>query len=197
MHREIMTYREARKDFQVGDCITWEGEGGISAGIEFFTGHKTTHISTLLSQVREARNRWLIMEAWEGGHGLLSGEVGDNFLSRKMQGYHGRCVWRPLHPLLDSYREAIAGRLWSYMGVGYDYKGLVRQVGGRVLVDRKAMFCSELAQVCYREGIPREVLANMPWNTSMRLLVDCRQAMQPGDFADLPLFVREVEIKEG
>lgn len=197
MKREMMPYSEARKDFQVGDCITWEGEGGISAGIEFFTGHKTTHVSVLLMEVRQTP-RWLIMEAWEGGHGFLSGEVGDNFLSKKMQGYNGRCVWRPLHPALDDYREAIADRLWSYMGVGYDYKGLVRQVGGRVLVDRKAMFCSELAQVCYREGIPREALANLPWTDEMRLLVDCRQAMQPGDFEDLPLFVREVELsKEG
>ena len=178
----------------MGDCITWEGESALSGGIELFTGRKSTHVSVLLRQVREYRNRWLIMEAWEGGHGLLSGEVADNFLSKKVLGYDGKCVWRPLLPALDPYREAIVARLWSYKGRRYDYRSVVRQVGGRVLVDRKAMFCSELAQICYREGIPREVLANLPWTMEMRLLVDCRVAMQPGDFEGLPLFSREVEL---
>lgn len=195
--REILSYSEAREDFRVADCITWEGESALSSGIELFTGHKTTHISVLLQQIRQAQNRWLIMEAWEGGHGVLSGHVGDNFLSKKIREYNGRCVWRPLHPNIEPYREAIAERLWSYKGIPYDYRCLVKQVGGRVLVDRKAMFCSELAQICYREGIPREVLANFPWTLEMRILVNCRVAMQPGDFEGLPLCVREVELTEG
>lgn len=197
MMREILSYSEARTQFGAGDCITWEGESALSSGIELVTGHKTTHISVLLKQIREAQNRWLIMEAWEGGHGFLSGEVGDNFLSKKIREYNGKAVWRPLHPTLDDYRDAIAGRLWEYKGLKYDYRSLVRQVGGRVLVGREAMFCSELAQICYREGIPREVLAVMPWTVEMRLLVDCRVAMQPGDFEELPLFYREVELQEG
>jgi hypothetical protein len=38
------------------------------------------------------------------------------------------------------------------------------------------------------------VLACLPWTWEMRILVDCRIAMQPRDYDELPLFWREVEL---
>jgi hypothetical protein len=193
MKRELLPYAEARKDFLPGDCVTWEGSSLLSRLIGIFTKSKTTHISLLLMEVREVE-RWLIMEAWEGGSGYLSGNVGNNFLSQKIEEYKGKAVWRPLISMLDPFRSEIVKSLWTYKDIKYDYKSLLRQAIRRVGVCKKALFCSELAQVVYRESIPTEILNGMPHNKEMKMLLENRKAMQPRDFDCLPLFSREIEL---
>lgn len=166
----------------------------MSAGIRFFTDARTTHISMLLMEVRAREPRWLIMEAWEGGHGWFSGEVGDNFLSKKLREYEGRCYWHDLAPALDPYREAIVAELWELMGTPYDYRSLVAQVAGPVEVDAGALFCSETAQLVLHRAIPRHVLACFPWTDEMRMVVYCNPAMQPKHFENLPILMPGLQI---
>jgi hypothetical protein len=184
----VIPYAEARKDFQPGDPILWEGESLLSEGISAFTGGaRTTHVSMLLDDIQAGELRWLIMEAYEGGHGILSGHVGDNFLSARAREYDGAVVWYPLLSSLDEYRPRIVEELWRLKGLPYDYWALPSQIAGRVEVDMKALFCSEAAQVALHRAIPREVLVNFPMTAEMWMLVNLRPAMQPRDFENLPI----------
>ena len=185
--RQIMPYAEARKGFKPGDPVLWEGDGLISKGISLVTGSRTTHVSMLLDEIRAGDLRWLIMEAYEGGHGIMSGHVGDNFLSARAREYGGAVVWYPLLSSLDDYRPRIVEELWKLKDIPYDYEDLVSQIAGRVEVGADALFCSEAAQVALHRAIPREVLVNFPMTPEMWMLVNLRPAMQPRDFENLPI----------
>lgn len=185
---ESVAYYDARPNFRPGDLLGWQGAAGISAPIAFLTGSRTTHISMLLGEIQASELRWLIMEAYEGGHGIASGCVNDNYLSDKLRGYQGRCVWYPLNPELEAYRDPICRILWDQKGKPYDYWTLFGNALGRRDLDPEAFICSELAQYALRQGIPRQVLANYPMSEEMELLFECEIAMVPGDFERLPIF---------
>lgn len=191
---DTIPYLQAREQFRPGDVLCWQGKGTLSAGITYFTGSETTHISGLLTRVMVDRPRWLIMEAYEGGHGFLSGHVGDNFLSVKLAEYNGRCIWRPLEDALEPYRSEIARRLWEIKGKGYDYMSLVLNAFDRVELDDTDFFCSEAMQWALSRAIPREALANFPMTDSMQILFDCKLAMVPGDYDDLPILKAGKEL---
>jgi hypothetical protein len=70
-------------------------------------------------------------------------------LSRKLEHKKGQAWWFPLKDEWNDKRQLIGERALSYVGVPYDYKGLVRFLFGTVSADVDALYCSELVAVAY------------------------------------------------
>lgn len=209
MEHEKVNYYDVRDRFRVGDIEQWQGAGALSGAISSITGSPSTHISMTLMRIVHSHNRWVIMEADEGaGNGILSAEVDTMFLSEKIAGsdrikpYNGKCIWRPLIPELDRYRDAIAQAMWDCKGIAYDYSDMVLNITGRRPFSIDDLYCSEMAQFVLNKGIPEPVLweimercTDYREKEAMLFLIELKWGMVPGDFDYLPLLGPGKELR--
>lgn len=157
-------YNNIKDGMKTGDILQWHSYSAVGKIIRWKTKQKDederevpNHSSMIirLSEWEEERRRYHT-EAMERG-------VYPNLLSRRLEEFKGRVWWLPLKDEWDSKREEIGLRLTDVWGIPYDYQSLVWQLLGKVSVDVRRLFCSEVidfalfGKINKKASNPREV----------------------------------------
>ena len=141
---DLTLYRDVADEMKTGDLLLFQTGGIIGKAIQCYTKSPYSH-SALVIRLAEyeglERHRYTT-EAVAMGVVLT-------LLSRKLEHKKGHCWWFPLKDEWDDKRQLIGERALSFVGVPYDYKGLVRFLFGTVSADVNALYCSELVAVAY------------------------------------------------
>ena len=142
----INNYDLIKEDMKTGDILQWQSYSIVGSLIRWRTKDKDVskedtpnHSSMIirLSEYEGLERRRFHTEAMERG-------VYPNLLSVRLKGYKGKVWWLPLKEDWDGKREEIGMRLTECWGKEYDYKSLVWQLIGKVNIDVRKMFCSEV-----------------------------------------------------
>ena len=141
--KDLFLYNAVKNDLRTGDLILWQAHNVIGRIIQLFTRSSISHASLVirLAEYEGTERRRFTTEAVGSGVMLT-------LLSRKLE--HGTVVW--WYPLLDSWndrRQEIGEKALSYIGVPYDFKSIFKFLFTEISADAKAIFCSELAFICY------------------------------------------------
>lgn len=152
----VYTYSTIRPLLTTGSVILWKGNGVIPWLIRRWSEYSHASLVIRLNNHDELKDRVWLVEALEGGLEL-------RLLSERMYGYNGRTF--AMVNDLDTHQQAIVREFAMEQcgkGVRYDYRGLFRNIFGRVSQDADKFFCSEfvcaalrLAQGCSRPNAPR------------------------------------------
>ena len=141
---ELNKYNLVRDQMRTGDLLQWRSNSLLGKLIRWKTGAKVNH-SSLVIRMKEyegLERRVFTTEALE--HGIIL-----NLLSKRLQDHAGSVWWYPLKVYMNEKRQSIGEEAFRYMGIGYDYLSLFKQIIGKVNVDAKKLFCSEYVYLCY------------------------------------------------
>jgi len=187
---KTIPYKEARKDFQPGDCLGWCGTDIVSRAIGAITKSEVTHVSVIIRQIEHDQVRWQQIEA--GGEDVLFVRVGLNYVSERLKAYNGDVIWYKLHPDLEEYRPDIVTELLVQVGTGYDYTALVKSLFGRPPVSKDQFICSELAEWGYKTMPLRAFQKHPEWfaDEEFRVFISDRMSW-PSDIVGLPLLLEQ------
>ena len=79
----------------------------------------------------------------------VAGGVGPRYLSRVLEHYPGKVWWYPLKKEFHPFRQEIGMAATELFGIGYDFKGIVKNVLSRVSLNLSRLWCSEYVQAVY------------------------------------------------
>jgi len=161
-------YYRHRENMKTGDLIEIRSHSLIGCAIRKVTGKYVNHTALVIRLSRYDQDRVFILEALE--HGIVL-----NLLARRLAELAGRAFWLPLKPEWDDNRAAIGRAGLNYVGIGYDFSGVLRQMFARVSADARRLFCSEYAYLAL-------LAAGLP--------VKRKKSPQPGDMYSLGVFDR-------
>jgi len=186
---ESTLYIKNRIKIGTGDAIQWKSNSILGWCIRLFAkaskdkrklpGYNVNHTSLAITFAEYDQDRRYTTEALEHGIDL-------NMLSRRLQEYKGEVYLLPLRLRYNHCRRDIGKVALSHMGIGYDYKAIMRQTHSRVRPDRKRLFCSEHYFVAVRAGFVMN---------GMEDLNDITKAPRPCDIPDLGIFSNPIKIK--
>jgi hypothetical protein len=130
---------------RTGDLIEWKGNSLISKAIMQVTGNNVSHSSmVVLSKITEEdEERRYIIEAVRYG-------VCWNYLSDVLNHYDGTAYWYQLKPEYDHLRSSMGSWLWNEYRCDkhYDFGGIIKRYFGKVSLDARRWFCSEICEAC-------------------------------------------------
>jgi len=171
----LTIYNCLAPQMDTGDLIEWRSKSAIGAAIRFFTGENVNHSSLVVRLPYDGCSRRFVVEAI--GSGLEF-----RLLSNQIERYHGAAWWyslkkEPKKPL-DKMGEWALTEVSK--GIKYDFADLIKQAFGRVSLDAKRWFCSEVVDACYIEhGI---------------IQPDPDGARRPGEFSNLGIFESKARL---
>jgi hypothetical protein len=169
---DLCTYDSVKKDMKSGDALLYKSRSLLGWLIRLFSkdfNHAGLVVQLDMYQGQECR-RWTL-EALQ--HGVVL-----NFLSRRLQEVDGECWWYPLKEEYNGQREKVGEYALAQSGQPYDYDSLFKNILGRVSVNARELFCSELAFLSWRfAGI---VIGEV--------------APRPGDIPKLNIFKEPIRI---
>ena len=176
---QFKVYYSWRPYLWTGDLLEWQSNTVLGCIIRMFTGKDVNHTGLVIRYMNFDTERVYTLEALAKG-------FYPNLLSKRLARYKGRLYWLQLLPSLDEYRPVIAREAMKYIGTGYDFSSLIKQVLVKVKVSPEFLFCSEGAYISYRDAkVPFK-----PYNPNM----DLSQAPQPGNFKKLGIFKERIRI---
>jgi len=144
----INIYNEIKEEMRTGDILQWQSYSIIGSLIRWKTKvndvskeDMPNHSSMIirLSEWEGLERRRYHTEAMERG-------VYPNILSNRISNFQGKIWWLPLKEEWNEKREEIGMRLIECWGKEYDYKSLAWQLIGKVSIDVRKMFCSEVVK---------------------------------------------------
>jgi len=135
----IDRYEECKDAMRTGDILLWRSNSLLGAIIRMKTGGDENHASMIirLQEYEGREQRRYHTEAMENG-------VCPNLLSARVKGFDGKVWWLPLKDEYEGRRAEIGARLTEVWGKPYDYGSLFWQLVGKVSVETRRMFCSEV-----------------------------------------------------
>lgn len=165
-------YRFYRPQIWTGDLIEFRSRTLLGAAIRWVTKKPVNHTSQVMRYTNFDTHRVYILEALAKG-------VYPNFLSRRIKDFKGEIYWLPLKSEYDPLRAAVAREAHKYIGIGYDYRSLLKQAVSRVSSEASRFFCSEY---CYQTAVD----AGLP--------VEAEHAPWPGEFGAFDIYHAAVRI---
>jgi hypothetical protein len=167
--RDLSQYDGLRNLIKTGDLVEFASNGIIGRAIMAVTHKKVSHSALVVRLPYANSERRYIIEAVRTG-------LEFQLLSDVLQHYDGKVIWYGLKAKYDDRRDIIGE--WAFQELsqhkGYDFGGVVAQLWGRVSLDAKKYFCSELIDDAYIScGI---------------ITPDPKGARRPGDFVPLSIF---------
>jgi hypothetical protein len=138
--KDLSLYNSIRPYIKTGDFLSWDSDTPLGGTIQAFTGSDDNHGCLVDRLTGLAGDRILSLEA-------LGGPFRPYYLSLRLQEYKGRVWWYPLCNEWDTenIRREIEARMWSHVGIGYDYPALFENAIRKVKADPKLLFCYEEA----------------------------------------------------
>jgi hypothetical protein len=173
--RDLSQYDNLRPLIKTGDLVEFASNGLIGKGIMAVTGKNVSHSSIVIRLPYEGSPRRYIIEAVADG-------LSFHLLSDVLQKYDGRVIWYGLRPEYDCKRDGIGEWLFNELSQGksYDFSGVIAQLFGRVSMDGRRWFCSEIVDSAYiNAGI---------------LNPDPAGARRPGEFVPLGIFSSQAHL---
>lgn len=169
---DLTIYDSVKRDMKAGDCLLYRSKTLLGWLIRIFSpiyNHAGLIIPIDAYQGQECR-RWTL-EALEHGVTL-------NYLSRRLEEAEADVWWYALKEEYDDRRAKVCEWALAQAGQPYDYDSLFKNILGRVSINARELFCSELAFMAWRfAGI-----------------VDGEVAPRPGDIPKLNIFKDPVRI---
>lgn len=147
----LAPYEVVKDLFRTGDVIEYHGFDAPGPEIRFRTGYDVNH-SELVVVMKSPYTG--VMRRYT--HAALSPGFMPTYLSNTLANYNGIAYWYPIRDEFVKDIPDIEARAFEYLGVGYDYTGLVKNLFGRTPIEKGLMFCSEACQVCWdlvQEGV--------------------------------------------
>jgi hypothetical protein len=173
--RDLSQYDGLRQLIKTGDLIEFASKGLVGRSIMSVTGKSVSHSSLVVRLPYSGSQRRYIIEAIRTG-------VEFQLLSDVLQHYDGRVIWYGLKKEYDCNRDGIGE--WAFCELAkhkkYDFGGVAAQLWGRVSLDSRKYFCSEIIDAAYIEaGIIKP---------------DPAGARRPGDFTPLGIFGSQAHL---
>ena len=139
---DISFYTSISDQMGSGDVIEFQGYDELGKLIRAKTGFDTNHsglVIVMQSPYTMIKRRYI--------HEAMADGVVTDYLSVVLRKYNGIAFWSALDDEYKTEIPAIEGRAFQYIGVPYDFAGLVRQLFGHAAVETEKMFCSEYVYV--------------------------------------------------
>jgi hypothetical protein len=173
--RDLSQYDGLRNLIKTGDLVEFASNGFVGRTIMAVTGKGVSHSSLVVRMPSEGNPRRYVIEAVRTG-------VEFRLLSDILQHYNGSVIWYGLKKEYDDKRNVVGE--WAFNELAqkkdYDFIGVIAQLGGRVSLDAKRYFCSELIDLAYQEaGIIKP---------------DPNGARRPGEFVPLGIFSSQAHL---
>ena len=173
--RDLSQYDGLRPLIKTGDLVEFASNGIIGQTIMKVTGKPVSHSALVVRLPYKNSPRRYIIEAIRTG-------VEFQLLSDVLQKYDGAAIWYGLRKEYDDRRDGIGE--WALNELSqhkaYDFGGVVAQLWGRVSLDSKKYYCSEIVDAAYIEaGI---------------LQPDPKGARRPGDFVPMGIFGSQAHL---
>ena len=173
--RDLSQYDGLRNLIKTGDLVEFSSNGIIGKTIMWKTGRQVSHCSIVIRLPYKDSPRRFIVEAIRTG-------VEFQLLSDVLQHYDGKAIWYGLKPEHDDRRDAVGE--WTFGELSqhktYDFGGVISQLWGRVNLDTRKYYCSELIDAAYIEaGIIKP---------------DPKGVRVPGDFVPLGIFSSQAHL---
>jgi uncharacterized protein YycO len=175
MMRDLSQYDGLRNLIKTGDLVEFASNGIIGRSIMAFTRKNVSHCSLVIRLPYQNSERRYIIEAIRTG-------VEFQLLSDVLQHYDGKVIWHGLKKEYDCKRDGIGE--WAFNELAqhksYDFGGVIAQLWGRVSLDSRKYYCSELIDAAYQAvGIIKP---------------DPKGARVPGDFVPLGIFDSQAHL---
>lgn len=175
--RDLSQYDGLRPLIKTGDLVEFASNGIIGQSIMRVTGKPVSHSALVVRLPYNNSPRRYIIEAIRTG-------VEFQLLSDVLQHYDGKVIWYSLRKEYEDKRDGIGE--WAFNELSqhkkYDFGGVVAQLWGRVSLDSRKYFCSEIVDAAYIEaGI---------------LQPDPKGARRPGEFTPLNIFECQAHLWE-
>jgi len=187
---DLGLYEEARPTIRNGDIVNWQVDSLVGSIIRLFD--VDSHTSLVAVQDYEGMtDRVCIVEARK--------KTEFNRLSKRLENTHGRAYLLRLKSHWNPIRPYICGWCVEQIGTVYDYAGLFGNLFGRVSMDAKNFFCSELAWFACRKGAFRYAArVELPELVAQDIIAVSKmlknKAPRPGDFRRMPMYEKPVRI---
>ena len=141
---DISAYDAIKDQMNTGDIIEFQGTSIISKEIRARTGFDTNHsaLVVVMKSPYTGLTRRYMYEAVNDG-------VDPNYLSVVLSKYDGVAFWYPMRNENVPRIPEVEERAFQYLGVAYDYKGLITNLFGHGHINTHALFCSEFVQLCW------------------------------------------------
>jgi len=187
----LTLYNDARPQIKNGDIVNWQMDSPVGRIIRLFTEDSHTSLVTLQDYAGMA-DRIFVVES--------RAKTELNLLSNRLAGAHGKAYLLRLKPHWDPVRPYIAGWVCEQVGNRYDFKGLFGNLFGRVSMDARNFFCSELGWFGTRQGAGRCASCTGGLGKEVKEDIDKTEellkgrAPRPGDFRRMPMYAAPVRI---
>ena len=173
--RDLSQYDGLRTLIKTGDLVEFASNGIIGKSIMAVTHKGVSHSSLVVRLPYKDSPRRYIIEAIRTG-------VEFQLLSDVLKHYDGKVIWYGLRKEYDDKRDGIGE--WAFNELAkhkkYDFGGVIAQLWGRVSLDSRKYYCSELIDAAYIEaGIIKP---------------DPKGARVPGDFVPLGIFGSQAHL---
>ncbi len=151
--KDLTLYNAVRGHIKTGDFLAWHSDTPLGISIRTVTGADDNHGCLVDRLTGLAGDRILSLEA-------LGGPFRPYYLSLRLSEFDGKVWWYPLCAEWDTpeIRREIEIRMWSHVGIGYDYPSLFVNAIRKVKADEKLLFCYEEAFISL--GFSGEVPVN-------------------------------------
>jgi hypothetical protein len=173
--RDLSQYDGLRPLINTGDLVEFASNGIIGKSIMAVTGKDVSHCSLVVRLPYKDSPRRYIIEAIRTG-------VEFQLLSDVLQHYDGKAIWHGLKKEYDCKRDDIGE--WAFNELSqhksYDFGGVIGQLWGKVSIDSKRYYCSELIDAAY-------IAAGI-------IQPDPKGARVPGDFVPLGIFDSQAHL---
>lgn len=173
--RDLSQYDGLRTLIKTGDLVEFASKGLIGRSIMAVTGKPVSHSALVVRLPYEGSPRRYIIEAIRTG-------VEFQLLSTVLQHYDGKAIWYGLKKEYESKRNDIGE--WAFNELAqhkqYDFGGVVAQLWGRVSLDSRKYYCSEIIDTAYIEA--------------SIIKPDPAGARRPGDFVPLGIFDSQAHL---
>jgi hypothetical protein len=173
--RDLSQYDGFRNLIKTADLIEFSSNGVIGQTIMAVTGRNVSHSSMVVRLPYQNSPRRYIVEAVRTGPEF-------RLISDVLQHYNGDVIWYGLKAEYDSKRDAIGEWLFDELAQhkGYDFQNVLMQLFGRVSLDAKRLYCTELCEIPYiKYGI---------------IQPDPKGARRPGDLPTLGIFDSQAHL---
>jgi len=150
----LTLYESIRPTIRTGDAILWQSNSIVGKIIQTFCHSPYNHVALVMRATQDGEERMLILEALENG-------IVPNSLSYRLSDQKGHAWLFPLHPDFDQIRPRMGSWAWKKVGTKYDFKGLFKNILGRVSSDARRMFCSEYWWLALKDSIQNTAIKSI------------------------------------
>jgi hypothetical protein len=169
---DLTIYQKYRDQLKTGDALLYRGHSIVDWLIlKFSKDWNHAGLVVRLDEYKGQECRVWTVEATSPAVTLV-------LLSKKLAEYDGEVWWFPLLDKFDDRRGKVGEFALAQAGTKYDFKSLIKNILGRVTVSMRALFCSELDFLAWRDAG----------------IVSGDIAPRPGDIPGLGIFKEPVRL---